>query len=84
MADVFRTRNFLELRDYLVAHPALVLSFTKYDYLNWQWVAFFDFPTGAGGVAPYAPGTPTDWVVPLPTTVGEAIDRIAAVVGPVP
>jgi len=27
---------------------------------------------------PYTPGTPADWVVPLPTTTQAAIDRIAS------
>jgi len=41
-----------------------------------------------GGALPYVPVAPTDWVAP-PATVGEALDRIAAVVavlnaGPIP
>ena len=43
--------------------------------------------TGAAS-PPYTPADPTDWVDPDPTTVAEAIDRIAAVVaaahGPIP
>jgi len=32
---------------------------------------------------PYAPD-PASWVAPPPTTIGEALDRIAAFIGPVP
>jgi len=31
----------------------------------------------------YFPGTPGDWVNPLPSTVKEALDRIASVLGPI-
>ncbi|GFN32264.1 hypothetical protein PCURB6_25240 [Paenibacillus curdlanolyticus] len=36
----------------------------------------------AFGVA-YTPGNPADWTLPLPTTVQEALDRIAAKISPV-
>jgi hypothetical protein len=35
------------------------------------------------GVGPYVPAVDGDWVDPNPTTVTEALDRIAAAVGPV-
>jgi hypothetical protein len=41
---------------------------------------------GAGGAAStgYTPTTPANWVPPLPTTVGEALDRLAAAGGVTP
>lgn len=33
---------------------------------------------------PYTPGSSGDWVAPAPTNLQEAIDRIAAAIGPVP
>jgi hypothetical protein len=32
----------------------------------------------------YTPGNPADWVAPPPTTVQEALDRIAAKITPIP
>lgn len=32
----------------------------------------------------YTPGNPGNWVAPAPTTVQEALDRIAAQIGPIP
>lgn len=32
----------------------------------------------------YAPGTPSNWVSPAPTTVQQALDRLAAAGGTVP
>lgn len=33
---------------------------------------------------PYTPGNSGDWTAPAPTNLQEAIDRIAAAIGPVP
>lgn len=43
--------------------------------------AFLMVSAGGAAVAGYTPGEPRNWQNPRPTTVQEAIDRIAAVVG---
>jgi hypothetical protein len=39
--------------------------------------------TDAIAAQPYTPGTPGDWTGAAPTTIGEALDRIAAALGPI-
>ena len=48
----------------------------QWDGTVWRW-RVPDWSVSAGSVA-YTPGDGADWVDPDPTTVGEAIDRIAA------
>jgi hypothetical protein len=47
-------------------------------------VAFLAASAGGAGATGYVPGNAADWVAPVPTTVQEALDRLAAAGGTTP
>ncbi|MBD0384660.1 hypothetical protein [Paenibacillus sedimenti] len=55
-----------------------LLTFQNVYYTWGDGIRFITLPIS------YTPANPADWVDPDPTTVQEALDRIAAFIGPIP
>ena len=71
--------------DFAVSGPGGLQTGQEQDHHRWDgesWILVPNVPT-PGSQFPYMPNDPADWSGAPPITVAEALDRIAAALGPI-